>query len=88
MTRSPYVVITVFPIDDLFSVCCHNGTAVQGLLSCEDLVDVPIAVLTNKIDVPGALGEDAIARSFGVHDILSGKQLVSDPHLFSYYYLI
>ena len=45
----------------------------QGILRFEDLADVPVVVLVNKIDVPGAASEEEVARCFQLHDLLTGK---------------
>ena len=48
----------------------------QGLLNAEELLDVPIAVLVNKIDVPGAMGEGEIIQASGLQQSTTGKHMV------------
>ena len=48
--------------DALSSPCRRHGAFVceQGLLSCEDLNDVPFLILGNKIDLGRAASEDEL----------------------------
>ena len=45
----------------------------NSLLSDEQIADVPILVLGNKIDVPGAAGEDELRTVLGLHGRTTGK---------------
>lgn len=40
----------------------------QGLLSDESIANVPIAVLGNKIDAPGAVHEDSLRQKLGIYE--------------------
>jgi GTP-binding protein SAR1 len=44
-----------------------------SLLSCEQLMNTPILVLGNKIDVPSAIGEEQLVQSLGLSGQLTGK---------------
>ncbi len=45
----------------------------QNLLGDEQLADVPILMLGNKIDADGAIGEDQIRQYFGLFGLSTGK---------------
>lgn len=53
----------------------------DGLLSDEQISDVPILVLGNKIDVPRAISEDELRQIFGLHGHTTGKGNVSRKDL-------
>ena len=45
----------------------------QSLINDEQLADVPVLILGNKIDANGALGEDQIRQYFGLFGLTTGK---------------
>jgi len=45
----------------------------DGLLSCEDLNDVPFLILGNKIDLGRAASEDELRIQLGLHQNTTGK---------------
>jgi hypothetical protein len=48
----------------------------QSLLTDEQLANCPVLILGNKIDRPGAAGEDEIRSYFGLHGQTTGKVLL------------
>jgi len=48
----------------------------NGILSNPDLAKLPILVLGNKIDMPGALSEDELRYQMGLHGLTTGKGTV------------
>ncbi len=61
--------------DALSSPYRRHGAFVceQGLLSCEDLNDVPFLILGNKIDLGRAASEDELRIQLGLHQNTTGK---------------
>jgi len=53
----------------------------DNLLGDEQLADVPILMLGNKIDADGAIGEDQIRQYFGLFGLSTGKGTVSRKDL-------
>lgn len=49
----------------------------QGLLSCEDLNEVPFLILGNKIDLGRAASEDELRIQLGLHQNTTGKGKVA-----------
>lgn len=45
----------------------------QSLLTDEQLSNVPVLILGNKIDMPGAASEDQVRTYFGLHGVTTGK---------------
>ena len=45
----------------------------QGVLSFEEIRDIPMAVLLNKKDVPGAANEEEILNYFALQNLVTGK---------------
>ena len=45
------------------------------MLSDEDMKDIPVAVLVNKIDVHGAAGAEELISQFGIYGLSTGKVL-------------
>lgn len=43
-----------------------------GLINDEQIANSPILILGNKIDIPGACGEEEIRREFGLYQIATG----------------
>eukprot|EP01100_Stratorugosa_tubuloviscum_P000991 TRINITY_DN121_c1_g2_i1.p1 TRINITY_DN121_c1_g2~~TRINITY_DN121_c1_g2_i1.p1 ORF type:complete len:192 (-),score=97.92 TRINITY_DN121_c1_g2_i1:280-855(-) len=50
----------------------------NDLLSCEELARIPILILANKIDLPGALSEDQVRSFFELHNT-TGKTTRVNP---------
>jgi len=52
--------------------------SVTQLLTDEQLANCPVLILGNKIDRPGAAGEDEIRSYFGLHGQTTGKVCQTD----------
>jgi len=48
----------------------------NGLLTDDQLSSVPVVILANKIDIPGAASEDEIRHTFGLYGMTTGKNNV------------
>lgn len=48
----------------------------QGILSDEQLSHCPVLLLGNKIDIPGAAGEEYIRQYFGLYGLTTGRAAV------------
>jgi len=53
----------------------------DSLINDEQLADVPVLILGNKIDANGALGEDQIRQYFGLFGLTTGKGSISRKDL-------
>ena len=53
----------------------------ESLLTDEQLSNCPVLVLGNKIDRPGAAGEDELRQVFGLYGQTTGKGTVSRAEL-------
>ena len=53
----------------------ESQTELNFLLTDEQLVDVPVLVLANKIDNPKAVSEDELRKHFGLYGQTSGKNM-------------
>lgn len=51
----------------------------QGLLTCDELANVPFLVLGNKIDVPRAASEDELRSALGLYETY-GKETKPDAN--------
>ena len=74
----PQVDAIVFLVDahdrDRFPECKKE---LDGLLSSEDLADVPFLILGNKIDLGRAASEDELRIQLGLHNNTTGKGKVA-----------
>eukprot|EP00056_Hartaetosiga_gracilis_P021903 m.27142 g.27142 ORF g.27142 m.27142 type:complete len:104 (+) comp9325_c0_seq1:31-342(+) len=57
-------------------VCPFFFSFSKALLADEAIADVPICVLGNKIDIPGAASEDELRTALGLHGQTTGKGTV------------
>lgn len=48
----------------------------ESLLGDEQIINAPVLVLGNKIDIPGAASEDEVRHMFGLHGRTTGKGTV------------
>ena len=48
------------------------ASSLQGLINDEQIANSPILILGNKIDIPGACGEDEIRREFELYQVVTG----------------
>jgi len=53
----------------------------DSLIGDEQLADVPVLILGNKIDANGAIGEDQVRQYFGLFGLTTGKGNVSRKDL-------
>ncbi|XP_053203089.1 GTP-binding protein SAR1b-like [Panonychus citri] len=59
----------------------ESKTELDSLLTDEQLSNVPVLILGNKIDIRGAASEDNIRSYFGLHGVTTGKGKVSRSEL-------
>lgn len=59
----------------------ESKAELDGLLSDEQLSSCPLLILANKIDMPGAAGEQEIRNFFGLNGQTTGKNNVSRAEL-------
>ena len=52
---------------------CHFCAILQALLTNEQVTNVPVLILGNKIDRPGAPSEEEVRSAFGLHGQTTGK---------------
>jgi len=53
----------------------------NGLLTDDQLSSVPVVILANKIDIPGAASEDEIRHTFSLYGMTTGKNNVPRAEL-------
>ena len=56
---------------------CWISTPLKGLLTCDELANVPFLVLGNKIDIPRACSEDELRNALGLYETY-GKETKPD----------
>ncbi|XP_015782071.1 GTP-binding protein SAR1 [Tetranychus urticae] len=59
----------------------ESKAELDSLLTDEQLSNVPVLILGNKIDIRGAASEDSIRAYFGLHNVTTGKGKVSRSEL-------
>ena len=59
----------------------HSQIELDSLLTDEQLSNVPVVMLGNKIDVPGAASEDEFRHHFGLFGMTTGKSKVARAEL-------
>jgi len=64
-----------------FSLVLLTKLLLQSLLTDDQLSNVPVLILGNKIDKPGACSEDEMRHYFGLHGQTTGKGKVSRTEL-------
>ena len=52
----------------------------KALIGDENIADIPLLILANKIDKCGSAGEDEIRHAFNLHALTSGKVLLPYQH--------
>ena len=52
-----------------------------GLLADEQVVDAPVLILGNKIDISGAASEEELRQTFGLQSVTTGKGTVAKKDL-------
>ncbi|EDO45717.1 predicted protein [Nematostella vectensis] len=72
----------VFIIDCAdFERLAESKKELDSLLADEQLSSCPVLILGNKIDIPGAVGEDYIRQNFGLFGQTTGKGSVAAKDL-------
>ena len=59
----------------------ESNVELESLLTDEQLHNCPVLILGNKIDRPGAAGEDELRQIFGLYSRTTGKGNVSRAEL-------